>query len=340
MRTACTRRECLTTLAAAAMLPAARAWRAKAAAPDPPKAMRGAFMILSTPFTDTGDVDWDDLAREARFVGAAGAQGMVWPQGSSGVAYLTKAERLRGMEVLAEAGRSNPAALVLGVQGRDTAEMLEYAKRAEALEPDAMIAMPPSAATSLDEYTTYFRALAAVTRRPVIIQTSGGARNLTPPVELIVDLAREFPHCGYVKEESEPLVDRMKALVAQRPPMQRVFGASFGVGWLYEMRLGLDGVITGNAMYADLMARMWNFHERGRVDDLRDAFARFLLMRNLSQQIPGTDLYVMHKRGIFKTTTTRGASGVRRLSLSPEQMAEIDYRFAALKPYLSAEPAG
>ena len=75
--------------------------------------------------------------------------------------------------------------------------------------------------------------------------------------ELIVDLAREFPHCGYVKEESEPLVDRMKALVAQRPPMRRVFGASFGVGWLYEMRLGLDGVITGNAMYADLMARMW-----------------------------------------------------------------------------------
>ena len=24
-----------------------------------------------------------------------------------------------------------------------------------------------------------------------------------------------------------------------------IFGASFGVGWLYEMRLGLDGVITG-----------------------------------------------------------------------------------------------
>lgn len=63
-------------------------------------------------------------------------------------------------------------------------------------------------------------------------------------------------------------------------------------------------------------------------------------MRNLSQQIPGTDLYVMHKRGIFKTMTTRGANGVRRLSLSPEQAAEIDYRFAALKPYLSAEPAG
>ena len=69
-------------------------------------------------------------------------------------------------------------------------------------------------------------------------------------------LAREFPHLGYVKEESQPLVPRMKEEVRQRPPMKAVFGANLGANWLYEMRLGLDGVITGNAMYADAMARM------------------------------------------------------------------------------------
>ncbi len=113
--------------------------------------MRGAFMILTTPFTEAGEVDWDDLVKEARFVDQCGAHGMVWPQGSSSVANLTKAERLRGMEILAASARRT-AALVLGVQGRDTAEMLEYARRADALAPDAMIAMPPSAAKTLDEY--------------------------------------------------------------------------------------------------------------------------------------------------------------------------------------------
>ena len=131
----------------------------------------------------------------------------------------------------------------------------------------------------------------------------------------------------------------MTALLANRPPMKRVFGASLGVGWLYEMRLGLDGVITGNAMYADLMARMWDLHARGRADDLRDAFARFLLMRNLNQQIPGADLYVMKKRGIFKTTTTRGARGARTLAFSADQIAEIEYRFDGLKPYLTPSRA-
>src|SRR5215213_6190494 len=97
------------------------------------KTLRGAFMILNTPFTHDGAVDWEDLAREAAFVDRAGCQGIVWPQGSSAVATLTKDERLRGMEVLAGAVQGKQVALVLGVQGSDTTEMLEYAARAEAL---------------------------------------------------------------------------------------------------------------------------------------------------------------------------------------------------------------
>src|SRR6185295_1342991 len=129
---------------------------APAAAAGSGKPMRGAFMILSTPYTASGAVDWDDLAGELAFCDRCGAQGVVWPQGSSGVARLTKDERMRGMDVLAKAVQGKQTALVLGVQGKDTAEMLEYARSAEALAPDAMIAMPPSSAASLDDYRTYF----------------------------------------------------------------------------------------------------------------------------------------------------------------------------------------
>src|SRR5438067_9289485 len=122
------------------------------------KAMRGVFIILTTPFTASGEVDWDDLARETTFVDRCGCHGVVWPQGSSGVANLTKAERLRGIEALASVAKGKRVELGLGVQGKDTTEMLEYARRAEALEPDAMIAMPPSAAHSVDDYRDYFRA--------------------------------------------------------------------------------------------------------------------------------------------------------------------------------------
>ncbi|HEV3060503.1 MAG TPA: dihydrodipicolinate synthase family protein [Vicinamibacterales bacterium] len=333
------RREFLVSAAATVVAAGARG-RAESTTAKP---MRGAFMILHTPFSADGAVDWEDLAREAIFVDRCGCQGVVWPQGSSRVATLTTDERLRGMEVLASAMRGKRAALVLGVQGKDTADMLEYARKAEALAPDAMIAMPPTSGQSMDDYHQYFRGLAQVTKRPVIVQTSGGNRGLAPSTELIVELASEFPNFGYVKEETAPIVERMKEELRHRPPMKGIFGASLGVGWLYEMRLGLDGIITGNAMFADLMARIWDLHERGRVDEVRDAYARFLLMRNLEEQIPDASLYIMKKRGIFKTTTIRtgapavGASPkVAQRALSPDAIAEIEYRFAGLKPYLDS----
>ncbi len=295
--------------------------------------MQGAFIILSTPYTQSKAVDWEDLASEVDFLNRCGVQGLVWPQLSSELLQLTREERMRGMEVLAKAARGKRPALVLGVQGDDTAEMLEYAAHAEKLAPDAMIAIPPKKAKSLDDYRDYFRALCKATGRPVFIQTSGGAPNVVTSVEFMLELAREFPNFGYVKEEHEPVIARMKELIAHRPdPVKRVFGANFGNGWLYEMRLGCDGTITGGAMYADIYARLWNLHLENKQNELRDLFGKLLLMLNLDQDIPATRLYILKKRGIFKTTNSRR----QQFKLSSEEIAEIEHRFDALKPYLTA----
>ena len=333
------RRALLKTLGAATLLPSFSV--VTPAAAQGAKPMRGVFIILNTPFTASGAVDWDDLEREVAFVERGGCAGIVWPQGSSGVTTLTREERLRGMEVLAKAVQGKRLSLVLGVQGRDTAEMLEYVRRAEAVGTDAVIAMPPTTGRTEEDYRAYFRALGAATARPAIIQTSGGAKDLFPSVDLIVELAKAFPHMAYVKEESEPLIRRMQGELAARPVMKGIFGASLGTGFLYEMRLGLDGIITGMGMYADLMGKMWLLHERGENDAVRDAYSRFLLMRNLNESIPGTDLYVMKMRGVFKTAVRRTSAPT---ASSPAQLTEvlpsalereeIEFRFAALKPYL------
>ena len=73
-----------------------------------------------------------------------GCPGMIWPQSGDSVDLLTTDEKLKGMEVLAEASRSLSTALCLGVQGKDTADMLVFAKHAEKLAPAAMISRPPS----------------------------------------------------------------------------------------------------------------------------------------------------------------------------------------------------
>lgn len=313
--------------------------------------IRGPFPILSTPFTASGAVDFTALAKAARFVDWCGCPGMIWPQSGDSVDLLTADEKLQGMEVLAAASRGLRTALCLGVQGKDTADMLVYARHAEKLAPAAFISRPPDSGTSEDDLRQYWEALARATNRPIILQTTGGVayKGPVPSVQLLIELASKFPHLGYVKEEAGQVIARTRALVAARPPIRRVFSARGGFGWLYESHLGTEGLITERAVYADLLTRIWELQQSGAEPTaVGDAFGRFLLMTNLSHTHPGGELrgphlYLWKKRGVFQTMVSRryGPGGsvpdsplFSELTLSDDDIAEIEFRFAALKPYL------
>ena len=292
--------------------------------------MRGAFIIMATPFTDSGAVDFGDLAREVQFLQRCRVQGMVWPQLASEYEELTREERMEGMRVIAEAARRGSAALLLGVQADTPAEAVQYARYAESLQPDGLIAMPPRRAQGLHEFMVYFRALAQVTRRPFFIQPTGGAEGIEPTLEFLLELAREFPHMAYVKEEQAPVLTRVRRLLEHRPPIRAVFTGAAGRGWLYEMRYGVDGTMPG-AMFADIYAQIWEHHVSGNAAGARELFAKLLLMLNCMEQIPATRYYLMKKRGIFKTMRSRQRSQVTLTTIEQE---EIDFRFEILRPHL------
>jgi hypothetical protein len=98
------------------------------------------------------------------------------------------------------------------------------------------------------------------------------------------------------------------------------------------MRLATDGVITGGAMYGDIYARLWDLHREKKPESARDLYAKLLLMLNLDHDIPGTRLYVLKKRGIFKTSVSRQ----HEYQLTREEIAEIESRWDALAPYLKS----
>lgn len=309
--------------------------------------IRGPFPILSTPFRENGEVDFDVLARQARFVEWGGCAGVIWPQSNDSIDLLTTVEKLEGMEALADATRGGKAALCLGVQGKDTKEMLVFARHAEALAPAAIISRPPDSAKTAEDLRHYWRALAAVATRPVILQTTGSAGygGPVPAPQMMIELAREFSHFGYVKEEAGDVLGRMRESLAARPPVRRVFSARGGLHWLEESRLGSEGVITERAAYADLLTLIWNLQQGGdKPEVLQDAFGAFIRMVSVK---PGglrdANLYVLQKRGVFKNLISRqygpgwsrpASPVVTELALSPEKIEEIEMRFDALRPFL------
>jgi len=314
--------------------------------------VRGPFPILSTPFTESGEVDYEVLAKAAQFVDWCGSPGMIWPQSADSVDLLTMEEKLKGMEVIAKAMEGRKSAWCLGVQGKDTEEMLVYAKHVAGLGAPAVISRPPDSGKTEEDLRQYWLALAEVTACPVIIQTSGGTAYKGPPpsVKLLIELARESPYFGYVKEEIRPIESRIRDLIAAKPIIRRVMSAMGGFGWLYQTRqLGSEGLITERAVYADLLADIWRWMQSGDdPDGLNDRFSKFLLMLNLKENIGGNQLrgfhlYVWKKRGIFKNMLSRNYGPKHSIPTKPilseqklteKDMAEIDTRFETLKPYL------
>lgn len=330
------RRDALLFMGAAAFMASGRSVFAAAAKP-----MRGVMPIVVTPYKPDGSVDYDDLARQMVFYERCGCTGGAWPQGNGDVMLLSKEERMLGMKVIADACRNTKVASILGVQAPTKAEMLEYARYAETLDPDALIAMPPSAEQTEQGYHDYFMALATLSKRPIFIQTTitGQPHALAPSVEMMVDLAKQFPNLGHIKEETPPLIGRMKQEVQNRPALKSVFAASGGDGWLYEMRLGVDGEMTAQGMYGDVMVAIWNAYQAGKGGVAADAFAKLLLMKNCEEFIPGTERYVWVKRGVFKSRAQRRGAPKGQVivpELSADAIAEIEFRLAALKPYLTA----
>lgn len=317
--------------------------------------IRGPFPILSTPFTETGAVDYEVLANQARFVEWGGCPGMIWPQSGDSVDLLTTEEKLRGMEVLAETSRGFRTALCLGVQGKDTEEMLMFARHAEKLAPAAIISRPPDNGRTEDDLRKYWIELGKVAKRPVIFQTTGGVayKGPVPSVKLMVELAKEFPHFGYIKEEADPVIARTRELCQKGAPIRRVFSARGAHGWLLEARLGTEGLITERAVYADVLARIWELMVSGKdPDTVRDIYAKLLLVFNIGRHVPGGDLrgfqlHLWKKRGVFKNMISRQYGPKRtipdkpifsELQLNADEVAEIDFRFDALKPYLKPNP--
>jgi len=311
---------------------ASAAFGSTAAPAQSSKPMEGAFIIMATPYTEAKKIDYEDLAGEVDFLDKCGVQGMVWPQMASDYAYLTEDERMRGMEVIAKAAKDKKPALVLGVQAETEKQMMAFARHAESLGPDAVIAMPPKKAKSMEDYRSYYSSLCELAKRPVFIQTTGGAPDIEPSVEFIVEMARTYPNFGYVKEEFKPVIERLSALAKHRPDViKAVFSGAGGKGWTYEMRLGFDGTMPG-AMYSDIYAQLWELHKKNDREKVREVFSKLLLMINIDQQIRGVKHYVFHKRGVFKTMVSRRGE----YTYSEAQKAEIDFNLQALKPYFRA----
>ncbi|MBZ5543250.1 MAG: dihydrodipicolinate synthase family protein [Acidobacteriia bacterium] len=321
-------------LAGAALPFVARAnvFRLLAAAPATKK-FRGIFAILETPFDANDQIDWEDLEREVSFCMRGGAHGLVWPQLAAEFFLLTEEERMRGAEVILRKAAGGRSAVVIGVQAPAKDLALRFARHAEEKGADAVIALPPYIGhVSLDTAADYYRTLAGAVKIPIFIQNSGGSWGPAMPPSFVIQLAREFPSLGYIKEEVAPVAHHI-AEYAASGVMSGIFSGNAGKYLLNEMGHGGHGTMPA-CEFIDVNVQVYELAASGKMDEARSLFEKLLPMIALEEDygMPFAKA-VLVRRGVFKTAKMRGVSGS---SMDAVDMREVDAWWKELAPYLKA----
>ena len=296
------RRDFLAAAAAGAAL-----WP-RAASAAPASRLQGVFPIMQTPFTDAGALDLATLAREAQFLHRIGVQGMTWPQLASEYAALTYDERIAGADTIVRTVKAldSPTrpAVVIGVQGPDVDAAVKYARHAETIGPDAIIAIPLDGGQNDARQMEYYTAIGKACRRPLIVQAVGQMS-----VDLILRMAKQIPTLRYVKDEAGITLARLTEYRRREQVLDGVFTGKHGPTFLDDLARGAVGNMPA-AGFADLYVAAWQAWTAGKRDEAMEAFGRALLLIVDAQAygVPGQK-YILQLRGVFPNSKCRGEAG-------------------------------
>jgi dihydrodipicolinate synthase/N-acetylneuraminate lyase len=300
------------------------------------RAFRGVFAIPPTPFTDDGGVDYEGLNRCVDFCVAAGAHGIVAPVNASEFWTLTDDERKAVAQTII-ARTAGRAMTMIGVQGTSIPHAVLFAKHAQSIGADSVIAMPPYVRTASPAMIiAYYTALNEAIDIPICIQNHdppGGTR-MTP--EFVARLVNELEHVVYIKEETYPPQQAITAELALcGESLGGVMGGIAGRYLLEEYARGGCGTMPACEV-ADVHVQVWEALEAGDDRTARDLMNALLPLLNY-EAMYGAAVYkeVLRRRGVIASNYMRSHAGN---PLDAANGRELDALLADLRPLFRTAP--
>ncbi len=293
--------------------------------------LQGILPVLPTPFTDTGAIHADAMARVVDFAIGASVSGVVYPGFASEVSELACAERSELLEIVVRRA-GGKTRIIGGASGLDATETVEHGRCAEALGIHLLMVQPPKGlGDDLELLFGFFETITnALPRARFVLQNAPAPRgsDLTPGT--ICRVSARFPQIAYVKEETLPAGPAISYILENRPPSLRgVIGGGGARYILDEFSRGACAAMPALEI-ADLHVALDQAWRDGRPGDARDMYVRTLPLLVL-QAVYRTRLtkHVLMRRGVLDSTCVRTPTP----ELDVAAIADIDSNLAELELY-------
>lgn len=298
--------------------------------------LHGVLPVLQTPFDDNDAIDWPVLEREIDWAFEVGADGVV-------VAMVSEVLRLgyQGRKELAAAvcGAAGwRGFVVISVSAESIAEAIDFARHAELLGADAVMAIPPIAA-SLGSAATgdYYAAIAGAISIPLVVQDASSYVGSAIDLGVYLRLLDEFGERRILfKPEAQPLGPNLSRLRDASRGRARIFEGSGGINLVDCYRRGIVGTMPAVDLLDGIVA-LWRALAAGDEERIYRLSLPIcgLVALQLQSGLDGflaIEKYLLVKRGLFPSARRRRPY---RWSLDDETAHEVDRLFDILMRTLS-----
>ena len=288
--------------------------------------LRGVLPVFQTPFHPDETLDFATLEREITWLHDCGAHGIVMAMVSETL-RLSSEEREELAAAACKFGRARGVVVIsVGAESSKVAE--RYARHAESVGADAVMAIPPvSVGIGEAELLAYYRRIIAAIRIPVIVQDASGYVGKPMPIAMQARLLDEFgPERVLYKPEASPIGPKLSELRDATAGRARVFEGTGGIALVDSFRRGIVGTMPGADLIRGLVP-LWNALAAGhteKADRIHGPLAALISMQTSLDAFLAVEKHLLVRQGIFKNTLVRGPVGFR---LDAETTREVDRLF-------------
>jgi 4-hydroxy-tetrahydrodipicolinate synthase len=268
----------------------------------------GVCPVLSVPFTDSGEVDYESFESLVNWIISLDAKSVLFFGVASENIKLTDPERYKLLEILLETRKGSDLKVIASVADHSSELAVKRAKDYEAMGADLINILPPSFFNPSAEQIRYHLAqILGAVKIPVVIQHLPQAGGMADVADLLT-LADEFPNLKIVKCETSPPAESIKR-VAQitNGKVQTLIGWG-GIFWDSGDAAGAKGIQPGCGV-----SDLYKWTEAALVSGDRAEFVRRLntfipwvasWIDNLEFLI-AVEKHILFRRGIIKSDYCR-----------------------------------
>lgn len=240
----------------------------------------GTYTAIVTPFKD-GKLDLPGLQRLVKAQIKAGVDGVV-PVGTTGESpTLSYEEHIEVIERTVEYA-ARKIKVMAGTGGNSTDEAIYLTKAAERAGADGSLQVAPYYNKPTQEgLFQHFRAIAKITKLPLVLYSIPGRCGIEIALETVVRLAKECPNIVGIKEAGG-VPDRVSAIRAALGPRFSILSGDDSLT-LPFMAVGADGVVSvASNIIPKEVAQMVRAFAEGRAAAAQRMHLKFFpLFRNL-----------------------------------------------------------